>query len=960
MFSGLGSQALAPWLPLGSSVSFLSWNARAFCHHRPRMRRRKIEFLRSFLPKSAGSFAVIALQEVHGTPEKISRMLYDLRRQYLLFSSFTPCEGNDIIKEDAGSVLTLIPKGSCTSSASAFSASAVVPGRVLRVKHAQGWIHWNVHNFGLTHDEVDRVSRLIIEDAAFVHANPAERFMTVAGDFNFLPPGETQRCIRSPDIAGTGHGEVAGLRPFQNIWQRCLDRLTEIQQPYETHFHSGSNTISRLDRLYVASPPWLSLQLGLQGRLLCDPVRCHELQLSDHSPVAFVFRCKQQLPPEQRPIPRYVVDHPRFSEILSSLTGSSNWHRLSLPLRLPQFKAMIREAARLTRNEILAFSCEASPSHAQILASIARAVWHKDARLARTLLSSSPLARQHLLVVAGKISIIDPVEFASAYDGARSAILEARRQRIKYPRRRKLEAIDRLAKIWSPFGKQLPISAIKVGENLMHDESAQLSALADAWSPTFSEVKPINSQLAEAVAEKFSSSFDFSSFSPPSSSFIHFFLLTVESSSPGVDGIPYRAWLHAGPVAWQLLHQVAVWLCAGLGMMSNFNETLMIFIPKGEEPGDESGVVRGPLSTRPLGLKNSDVKCISGAIHKMTRGVFTQHASLMQNGFVHRRNFLNNIVDLDTAARIYSMQEGLHMPILLFTDFGAAFPSLIREWLSIVLRCSNVPNALINFIEGIHDSVVAVGRVGCTSVTLFLILSGVIQGCPLASFCFVIAFDPFLNLFRRSIVDKGKGLVRACADDVGAVFKSVEVLPAASSIFKLAGSLAGLHIKISKCAVVPLRPWSPTVAEYVQSWLSSRLPLWSEIRVVPCAKYLGTFMGPSVGDLVWRSAVSKWTARVSAIAATGAPPSVAVNLYNKFAVPCLSYVGQLSFPPRSLLTREAGALARLLHAPPQAFGLADFHSLRHWGSVGPCSVLVTLAATIIRASYVSISVGESN
>eukprot|EP00972_Heterocapsa_arctica_P040073 5903204-Heterocapsa_arctica.AAC.1 len=84
-----------------------------------------------------------------------------------------------------------------------------------------------------------------------------------------------------------------------------------------------------------------------------------------------------------------------------------------------------------------------------------------------------------------------------------------------------------------------------------------VAALAAAWKPTFATVKTIDTRLATAVAEKLASKCTFESFEPPSSAAIRGYLLNVRNSAPGVDGIPYRAWLRAGPLAWKLLHDVA-------------------------------------------------------------------------------------------------------------------------------------------------------------------------------------------------------------------------------------------------------------------------------------------------------------------------------------------------------------------------------------------------------------------
>ena len=119
-------------------------------------------------------------------------------------------------------------------------------------------------------------------------------------------------------------------------------------------------------------------------------------------------------------------------------------------------------------------------------------------------------------------------------------------------------------------------------------------------------------------------------------------------------------------------------------------------------------VVWFDLQTRPLGLKKADVACISGATYHMLRSSLATSASPLQNGFLFRRNFFNNIVDLDTHARVYSMQPSLR--VLLFTDFGAAFPSLIQQWLFLVFQQSGFPSGLISFLEGIHNLVSAVSR----------------------------------------------------------------------------------------------------------------------------------------------------------------------------------------------------------------------------------------------------------
>ena len=85
-----------------------------------------------------------------------------------------------------------------------------------------------------------------------------------------------------------------------------------------------------------------------------------------------------------------------------------------------------------------------------------------------------------------------------------------------------------------------------------------------------------------------------------------------------------------------------------------------------------------------------------------------------------------------------------------------------------------------------------------------MVTSGVIQGCALSGFLFAMAMDPFFNAFNDRIVKPGFGLVRACADDVAMVLRSIAVLNLVFKTFYEAEELANLALKPKKCFLVPL------------------------------------------------------------------------------------------------------------------------------------------------------------
>eukprot|EP00974_Lingulodinium_polyedra_P049658 4776402-Lingulodinium_polyedra.AAC.1 len=49
-------------------------------------------------------------------------------------------------------------------------------------------------------------------------------------------------------------------RPLQRQWQLVLESMVELHQPFPTHFNSAAASLSRLDRAYIAAPPWAALK----------------------------------------------------------------------------------------------------------------------------------------------------------------------------------------------------------------------------------------------------------------------------------------------------------------------------------------------------------------------------------------------------------------------------------------------------------------------------------------------------------------------------------------------------------------------------------------------------------------------------------------------------------------------------------------------------------------------------
>ena len=121
-----------------------------------------------------------------------------------------------------------------------------------------------------------------------------------------------------------------------------------------------------------------------------------------------------------------------------------------------------------------------------------------------------------------------------------------------------------------------------------------------------------------------------------------------------------------------------------------FNDFLLVLPPKGEKRCDANRVVRSAEETRPLSLKNSDAKIISGVVNHSLSTLIPQWARWTQRGFVRGRQGLDNVVDLDTAARViaYFKSTAMWQPLLILFDFMIAFPSIAHEWLFLALKAA--------------------------------------------------------------------------------------------------------------------------------------------------------------------------------------------------------------------------------------------------------------------------------
>ena len=156
------------------------------------------------------------------------------------------------------------------------------------------------------------------------------------------------------------------------------------------------------------------------------------------------------------------------------------------------------------------------------------------------------------------------------------------------------------------------------------------------------------------------------------------------------------------------------------------------------------------------------------------------------------------------------LSRGWLVAILAFFDFAAAFPSIIHKWLFLTLVAGGLPAEICNFFRALYTLNAALDTMGNF---MLWYLSGVLQGCPGSAFVFNVSLDPFLCAFSEVLGERTRGILWACADDIGVALRDFRYLALLWPIFERAEKLAGLTLGPSKCHLAPTsEPWSQDVA----------------------------------------------------------------------------------------------------------------------------------------------------
>eukprot|EP00959_Pyramimonas_sp_CCMP1952_P142688 2987255-Pyramimonas_sp.AAC.1 len=80
----------------------------------------------------------------------------------------------------------------------------------------------------------------------------------------------------------------------QLAWESVLTNMTEVDPEIPTHYTEQSQQCTRIDKIYISTPPWMLLQWCARADVPLAPEVLYDRGISDHAPAHLRFAHRQQ------------------------------------------------------------------------------------------------------------------------------------------------------------------------------------------------------------------------------------------------------------------------------------------------------------------------------------------------------------------------------------------------------------------------------------------------------------------------------------------------------------------------------------------------------------------------------------------------------------------------------------------------------------------------------------------
>ena len=456
--------ALPPLCFLGGELRVCSFNAQGLFNRDPGKQQLKTAFVQDV----ASTRHIVCLQEVHGHNAEVLALLQSLLPGWLVMHSACPGVDGTSYSRAGGVAICVCP---LLAEACTIFPNIIVPGRCIAASFCKGSCVLNVsniHNFDLDANQMGVIAGLLGAQQRFDAQFPLLSCSIAVGDMNYMNKGERRYKAGIP--IESSHNAIYTGNIHRSRWIKIFEDWTEICQPMPTCHSIQHETASRIDRGWTTSSTACLLNMTVASTVVTNPEIMASKQLSDHSVVDFVFGIHRTHSNFQAPIPAFLCKLDMFKSSLDILTEAIDIHNLPEERQLPALNRCINAAAKEVRNHLITHDAYGTEIARLVLSSIAKAVWKDDLKLAKTLIHTSPLARDHIYIQDGRICFVDHAAYDSQYNAAR---LELKNQTIQ-----KLQKVAEVAS--SANSKKKATTKIKAQKRLrqLHWPKKQMH---EAW-----------------------------------------------------------------------------------------------------------------------------------------------------------------------------------------------------------------------------------------------------------------------------------------------------------------------------------------------------------------------------------------------------------------------------------------------------------------------------------------------
>ena len=219
----------------------------------------------------------------------------------------------------------------------------------------------------------------------------------------------------------------------------------------------------------------------------------------------------------------------------------------------------------------------------------------------------------------------------------------------------------------------------------------------------------------------------------------------AKGKSPGLDGIPNEFYHKCWESIKSDLRELISAIFANGGLKREFNQSLIVFIPKSHN----SRTVR---DFRPISLLGGVYKIIAKILANRIRPLIPKLVHSSQAGFVQGRSLAESCLSVWAG-----MEEGPKVGDFVFLkiDFEKAYDRLEWRFLEDCLKVMEFGPLFRSWIRGLFREAEAVVQVNGKVSGSFSITRSVRQGCPLAPLLFAIATEPLIRSLLKAQKEGG-------------------------------------------------------------------------------------------------------------------------------------------------------------------------------------------------------------